>query len=292
MKQIAIIAPTASGKTKLSIKLAHKTNSIILSLDSLSIYKEIDISSAKPTIKERDEIIHFGIDEIYPNEFFDVMKFIELYKKAKDYCQKNNKNLIIVGGTSFYLKAMIDGISYVPPISQELKNIIDNKFETTSLKDIYYYMFDIDSNYMKNIKSNDKYRIQKAYTLYQQTNQIPSKYFKNNPPTPIIKDIKLYQIDIEKDILKQRISLRTKGMIKDGLIDEVIYLEKKYSRQPNCMKSIGIKETFDYLDGKISKQQLEELITIATWQLAKRQKTFNKSQFKGIINSSVLLDIL
>ena len=81
MKQIAIIAPTASGKTTLSIQMAKKTNSIILSLDSLSIYKEINIVSAKPTKKEQDGIIHFGVDEIYPNETFDVAKFLKLYKK-------------------------------------------------------------------------------------------------------------------------------------------------------------------------------------------------------------------
>jgi len=86
MKQIAIIAPTASGKTALSIQLAHQTNSIILSLDSLSIYKEIDVSSAKPTFIEREGIEHFGIDEIYPNEKFDVMQFIEIYQKAKGFC--------------------------------------------------------------------------------------------------------------------------------------------------------------------------------------------------------------
>ena len=93
MKQIAIIAPTASGKTALSISLAHQTNSIILSLDSLAIYKQIDIASAKPTLKERDGIIHFGIDEIYPNKSFDVMKFIEIYKRAKEYASTNNKNV-------------------------------------------------------------------------------------------------------------------------------------------------------------------------------------------------------
>jgi tRNA dimethylallyltransferase len=98
MKQIAIIAPTASGKTALSIQLAHQTNSIILSLDSLSIYKEIDVSSAKPTFIEREGIKHFGIDEIYPNEKFDVMQFIEIYQKAKDFALHNNKNIIIVGG--------------------------------------------------------------------------------------------------------------------------------------------------------------------------------------------------
>jgi len=113
-KEIAIIAPTASGKTALSISLAHKLNAIILSLDSLAIYKHIDIASAKPTLKERDNIKHFGIDIIYPNQSFDVIEYIKIYKQAKLYAQKHNKNLIIVGGSGFYLKTLLQGIVVFP----------------------------------------------------------------------------------------------------------------------------------------------------------------------------------
>ena len=91
MKEIAIIGSTASGKTALSLEIANKTNSIILSLDSLCVYKEIEIASAKPTLEERGNIIHFGIDEVFPNEEFDVIKFIELYKKSKEYAIKNKQ---------------------------------------------------------------------------------------------------------------------------------------------------------------------------------------------------------
>ncbi len=111
MKELAIIGSTASGKTGLSLDIASKTNSIILSLDSLSVYKEIDIASAKPTKEERGDIIHFGIDEVYPNEQYDVVEFFESYKKAKNYAKEKEKNLIIVGGTGFYLKALVEGLS-------------------------------------------------------------------------------------------------------------------------------------------------------------------------------------
>jgi tRNA dimethylallyltransferase len=283
MKQIAIIAPTASGKTALSLSLAHKTNSIILSLDSLAIYKEIDIASAKPTLEQREGIVHFGIDQIYPNESFDVMKFISLYKQAKEYALTHNKNLIIVGGTSFYLKSMIDGISYIPPITQEMQHKLNHKFNTNSLEDIYKELYALDSTYMKEIKQNDKYRIEKAFSIYIQTNTIPSKYFFDNKAISIIENIKLYEILWDSELLRQRIQKRTQMMLNDGLIDEVIYLEKKYTRIDNCMSSIGIKESLDYIDGKIDKKQLHTSISIATAQLAKRQRTFNKNQFKDVV---------
>lgn len=270
MKEIAIIGSTASGKTALSLNLANKTNSIILSLDSLCVYKEIEIASAKPTLEERGNIIHFGIDEVYPNEEFDVIKFIELYKKAKDYAIKNDKNLIIVGGTGFYLKALIDGLS----------KGIETKIKLDIPQDeAYELLYSLDKEYMQKIEKNDRYRIEKAYAIYKQTGLSPTSYFEKNPKIAVAKDLKIFEILWDKEELKNRISLRTKIMVNSGLIDEVIFLEKKYNREPNCMASIGIIETLEYLDGKLSKQELEEKISANTAKLAKRQNTFNKSQF-------------
>ena len=270
MKEIAIIGSTASGKTALSLEIANKTNSIILSLDSLCVYKEIEIASAKPTLKERRNIIHFGIDEVFPNEEFDVIKFIELYKKAKDYAIKNDKNLIIVGGTGFYLKALIDGLS--KGIETKIKLDIPQQ-------DAYDLLYEIDKEYMQKIEKNDKYRIEKAYSIYKQTGLSPTSYFEQNPKIALAKDLKIFEILWDKEELKNRISQRTKIMINSELIDEVIFLEKKYTRSPNCMASIGIIETLEYLDGKLTKQELEEKISANTAKLAKRQNTFNKSQF-------------
>jgi len=285
MNQIAIIAPTASGKTALSIEVAHKTNSVILSLDSLSVYKDINIASAKPTLYERDGIVHFGIDEVYCDEKFDVIEFIGTYKKAKDYAKENDKNLIIVGGTGFYLKSMIDGISQIPKISNTVLEEV--KIELKNLDKAYKYMYNLDKEYMQNISVSDSYRIEKALSLYKQTNTIPTLYFEQNPPKPIISDIQLYEIDWTVEDLRKRITERTRIMIDNGLIDEVTYLEKRYTREPNCMNSIGIVETLEYLDSKINKQQLEEKITINTARLAKRQRTFNNGQFSNIIKSDL-----
>jgi len=284
-KELAIIAPTASGKTALSIELAHELNAVILSVDSLAVYKKIDIASAKPSVLERDGIIHFGIDCVYPNEVFDVIEFYDEYKKAKQYAQEHKKNLIIVGGTGFYLKALIEGLSKTPKISLETKAKV--QVELLELEKLHSKLFKLDESYMKNISSNDKYRIEKAAQIYYETKQIPSEYFLENKPEPIAQNLSLFEIQTEPDILRERIKKRTNIMLEDGLIDEVINLEKEYTRAPNCMNSIGISETFDYLDSKISRIELANLISIHTAQLAKRQRTFNRSQFQGIERSEL-----
>lgn len=278
-KQLAIIGSTASGKTALAIELAHRMNAHILSLDSLAIYKEIDIASAKPSIEERQGIKHFGIDEIFPNEPFDVTTFIKLYNKAQKESIEANKNLIIVGGTGFYLSALINGISELPSISQEAKG--KSKEQLQDLQSAYDFLYALDAKYMNNIKSSDSYRIEKMLNLYFETELSPSEYFLANPPLATIEDnLPIYEIDVNREVLRERIKKRTGQMLKMGLIEEVFYLEKTYTRQPNSLKSIGIKEVLAYFDGDYSKKEMQERIVIHTAQLAKRQKTFNKSQFK------------
>ncbi|HRG60367.1 tRNA (adenosine(37)-N6)-dimethylallyltransferase MiaA [Aliarcobacter cryaerophilus] len=278
MKELAIIGTTASGKTALSLEIANKTNSIILSLDSLCVYKEIDIASAKPTKIERGDIVHFGIDEVFPNEKFDVIEFLNLYKNAKEYAEKNMKNLIIVGGTGFYLKALVDGIS---------DGLKENTNLDMSLNDAYNLLYSLDKDYMQKIEPNDKYRVEKAYSIYKQSGLTPSQYFLKNPKIALSPNLPIFEILWEKDELINRISLRTKQMIKSGLIDETIYLEKKYTRAPNCMSSIGIVETLEYLDGKIDKKSLEDKIIQNTLKLAKRQNTFNKGQFTNRVSNII-----
>lgn len=283
MIQLAIIGPTASGKSDLAIKIAKKINAYILSIDSLSIYKEIDIVSAKPSKEELQEVKHFGIDVLYPNEYFSVDIFIRLYKEVLQKCQDDAKNLIIVGGTSFYLKTLIDGLSDIPKIDDATKKIVEKKL--VNLQESYDFLCTQDSEYMKNISVNDRYRIEKALLIYEASKLTPSEWFRQNPPKPVIENLPIYNIDVDRDILRQRIKKRTQKMFESGLIDEVCRLEQRYTRAPHAMNSIGIVEVLEYLDGKVTKDEMCENISTHTAQLAKRQQTFNRTQFEGVIHA-------
>ncbi len=285
-QQLAIIGATASGKTSLAIKVAKQRNAYVLSLDSLSIYKEIDIVSAKPTEAEREGIRHFGIDVIAPNEDFDVTTFIRLYHDVYQRCLNDGKNLVIVGGTGFYLKMLSEGISTLPTMTQKSKDEASKLL--LNVEEAHAFLYAKDKPYMSHIETTDRYRIEKALHIYFETGLTPSTYFQENPPMPTIKEtLPIYQIVWDRTLLRERIALRTQLMLKEGLVDEICMLESKYGRSPNCMKSIGIKETLAYLDGIYDKNMLIEKITTNTARLAKRQTTFNNSQFENVIKGSV-----
>ena len=277
MKTVAILGPTPSGKTALAIALAKRHNALILSLDSLSIYRYIDIASAKPSLPEREGITHLGIDVLFPDEHFDVTMFFGLYEEAKACAEAEGKNLIIVGGTSFYLKAMMEGLSLRPKISDSAQDEIQRLM--CDIRLAYDLIRRTDPSYASKIASSDRYRIEKWLEIFIATAEIPSVYLERSKQQPLIKELDLFEMDVPRDILAQKITLRTQTMIKLGLVDEVFGLEKRYGRAPQCMKAIGIKEVLDYFDGSLKYNDLVERISFNTIHLAKRQRTFNASQF-------------
>lgn len=154
-----------------------------------------------------------------------------------------------------------------------------------NLENCYDILYKIDEEYMSKIAPNDRYRIEKALLIYEASKLTPSEWFRQNPPKPIIENLPVYNIDVSRDILRKRITERTYKMLKAGLIDEVCRLEQKYTRLPHSMASIGIVEVLEYLDGKVTKDEMLQNISTHTAQLAKRQQTFNRTQFENITSA-------
>jgi tRNA dimethylallyltransferase len=283
---LAIIGPTASGKTSLALEWAAHNNGVILSLDSLSVYRYIDIASAKPSVTERGNIPHFGIDLLEPDATFDVLRFIDSYQEAAAFARRQDRPLIIVGGSGFYLKTLIDGLSPLPtPSSQILKQVHQ---QLRDLPAAHQELQRLDPIFVARMEVNDRYRIEKGLIIYYATGMIPSEYFAAHPPIPVIQDpLSIYEITVPRPLLRERIALRTSRMLREGLIDEVAYLEKRYTRQPNSMKAIGIAEVLAYLDGALDLAAMREKIMTNTARLAKRQETFNKSQFDQTIQGDL-----
>lgn len=285
MKEVAIIGPTASGKSDLAIRLAQEYNACILSLDSLSIYKEIDIASAKPSKEELECIPHYGINLLYPNEDFNAALFSDLYEKVRIQLEGEGKNLIIVGGTGFYLKSLMEGLSEKVSFSPATEEKINNALN--EIDSAYEILNTLDPEFCNNITHRDSFRIGKGLGIYFETGLIPTDWFKAHPRIKKEVTFDIYEIDVARELLRERIRIRTQRMAQMGLVDEVCYLERTYGRACKSLQAIGIKEVFAYLDGYLSFEEMLEQISIHTGQLAKRQQIFNKSQFQDIFRDSL-----
>lgn len=272
----AILGTTASGKSALALRLARKFGLCIFSLDSLSVYKGVDIASAKPSTADLREICHYGIDLLSPSEKCSAGVFLQL---LCDIPKNEIPKLLLVGGTSFYLKSIIDGLSLAPKssafVEDYIAKIAQNKAQAHKL------LRQIDSDFAAKISPNDRFRIAKGLQIYFLTNQTPSVFFAQNPRQKLPFNIKIFELIKPREILREDIKIRTERMFERGLIDEVRSLRQNFS-QSQVFKTIGVKEIIAFLEGKISLEGAKEAIIKNTLSLAKRQRTFNRTQFGEI----------
>ncbi|EKE88854.1 tRNA dimethylallyltransferase [Helicobacter pylori R046Wa] len=255
----------------------------IFSLDSLSIYKEINIASAKPSLKERKNIKHYALDYLNIDEKNNALLFKTLLEDAIRVSSK--EILLIVGGSSFYLKSILEGLSDTPKISGE--EVVKIEQEISTLADPYAFLKSIDPTIAFKIHPNDTYRIHKALEIFYATRTPPSEYFKANPKKPFEHAILLFALSIEKNALHNNIKQRTKNMLDCGLIEEIKTLYAKYPKDSQPFKAIGVKESVLFLEKRLTLKELEEAIISNTIKLAKRQNTFNKTQFNNLYAGSV-----
>lgn len=284
MKIIAIIGPSGGGKSEIALKLALKLNAYIFSIDCISIFKYIDIASAKPSIQELTKVPHFGINVFEPNEEVTVDYVIKLLKQSIKICRYSKKNLIIAGGSSFYLKSFINGLSPMKkPTKEELETfLLKNKLDSNESK--FKFLISIDKEYSMKTNPNDSYRIIRGIEIFIANKLPPSEFFKLNPPVKNKEQIEIFNLEIKKDELHSLIEYRTIKMFEKGILKETMELIKNYGRNIKPFNSIGLKECLQHLDGKLNLEETKDLIIRNTKKLAKRQNTFNKTQFKEAIS--------
>ena len=282
-KVIVICGPTASGKTSLSIELAKKINGEIVSCDSMQIYKDMNIGTAKPTIEEMQGIKHYLIDFVSPEERYSVADY---KKDATDAIKKilsNGKVPIVVGGTGLYLESLLYGIEYNEiKVDLPYREELDKMAECEGLESLYNMAKKIDNEAASKISKNDKKRIFRILEIYHSTGKTKTELEiesrKNGPDYNYI----LFGITMDREKLYDRINKRVDIMMEQGLIDEVKILLDKYKTFPTAMQGLGYKEVVYYLNGKLDKQEMIEKIKMETRRYAKRQITWFK-KYKDLI---------
>ena len=267
---IVICGPTASGKTKLGIDLANSINGEIISSDSMQIYKDMDIGTAKPTKEERAQAVHHLVDYVSPDKRYSVADFKkDATEKIKDIL-KRGKTPIIVGGTGLYVNSLIYNIEF-----NEEKTDLDyrNSLEKIDIKELYEMAMKVDEEACKKISSNDRKRITRILEIFHTTGRTKTE-LEIESRKKVEYNYKVFVLNMDREILYDRINRRVDLMIEQGLIQEVKNLLEKYKEFPTAMQGLGYKEVKEYLDGKISKEEMIEKIKQESRRYAKRQLTW------------------
>ncbi|MBP3503302.1 MAG: tRNA (adenosine(37)-N6)-dimethylallyltransferase MiaA [Clostridia bacterium] len=272
---IVICGPTASGKTALSIELAEKINGEIVSADSMQIYKDMNIGTAKPTIEEMKNIKHYLIDCVSPSVRYSVADFKKDAIYAIDEIIKKGKTPIVVGGTGLYIDSLIYGIEYNEmQVDLEYRNELEKIAEEKGLEYLYNLAEKIDKEAMKKISKNDKKRIFRVLEIYKSTGKTKTELELESRQKDVKYNFKIFAINMDRNVLYDRINKRVDIMINDGLIDEVKNLIDKYDEIPTAMQGLGYKEVVEYFQGKYSKEDMIEKIKMESRRYAKRQLTW------------------
>ncbi|MBD2502278.1 tRNA (adenosine(37)-N6)-dimethylallyltransferase MiaA [Anabaena azotica] len=265
-KLIVICGATATGKSGLALKLAKRLGSVILSADSRQVYREFNIGTAKPSLAEQQAVPHYLIDICNATETMTVADY-----QAQAQALINslpNSPLLLVGGTGLYIRSIVQGMK-IPRVAPnyELRSQLESLGQTT----IYSILQQVDPIAAQKIHPNDPVRTLRALEVFYVTGVPISEQQGENPPEYPILQIGL---DCEMDKLTERIYKRTEQMIADGLVAEVEYLCQKYGADLPLLNTLGYQEIKEYLAGKISLEEAEELTVLHTRQFAKRQRTW------------------
>ena len=278
-KIILISGPTASGKSKLAIDFAKKVNGEIINADSMQVYKELKILTARPIKENTNKIKHhlYGFQSV-KNEF-STGQWLKLVKKKIKEIRNKNKIPILVGGTGLYFKALTDGLVKIPKIPNTIRNKIRSKQKKMGQKKFYLKLLKLDKFVKNKIVSTDIQRSLRAYEVIYFTKKSIFEWFKKTKSQYKIDEFLKIYIDNPKEILVNKISKRVDQMIKDGAVEEVQNFEKLNLKSDNNLyKVIGIREIKDFIDKKTSLKEMKLNIVIKTRQYAKRQRTWSRGQ--------------
>ena len=281
-KIILISGPTASGKSHFAIKLAKKIQGEIINADSMQVYKQLKVLSARPNPKNYQKIKHhlYGFHDVKKN--FSTGDWLKLsIKKIKDI-KKRKKVPILVGGTGLYFKSLTDGLVKIPNIPIQFRNKIRKLHKDLGQKKFYQKLLKLDPNYKKNINPTDAQRSIRAYEVKLFTKKSLHEWFESTKSDFMDEEFYKIYIDYPRQDLVKRIVNRTDEMLKSGAIPEVKrFIKLNVKKDKSVNKAIGIGEIKEFLRNKKKLSEISEKISIKTRQYAKRQSTWARGNMQS-----------
>ncbi|MGC8976787.1 MAG: tRNA (adenosine(37)-N6)-dimethylallyltransferase MiaA [Candidatus Ratteibacteria bacterium] len=283
-KIIVIGGPTASGKTEISFRISKILNGEIISCDTRQFYKEINIGTDKPSEEMMKEIPHYFVNFLSLKEEFDVYKYSKLVMDKLEDILSRNKIPLIVGGSGFYIRILLEGLFSIPDELKNKQKEIREKLEKEKTEILYNRLKEIDPEISKKIHPNDRYRIKRAIEIYELTGKNMT-YWQNQKTEFTLKDkgdVYYFILMRDRNLIYERIKRRVEKMFENGWIEEVKDLKEKGLEKYLRLKApIGYNEILDYLDNKIDFEELKKLIIKKTKDYARKQIIWFRKE-KGI----------
>ena len=281
-KLLLLAGPTGSGKSNLAIKIAKKLNGEIINADSMQVFKEFKILSSRPTLSQTKIVKHHLYGIISVKKHFSAGDWLKQAKKRIDSCIKRKKIPIVVGGTGLYFNTIIKGITKIPEIDYKTRNMVRNLYKKQGSKKFYNHLLKLDPKIKGRILPTDTQRLQRAYEVKLKTNKSLFDWFKNTKSEFTDFEISKIFIDIPREVLLKKISIRTDQMFKNRCVNEVKKFNNlKVNKSLSANKLIGVQEINDFLRNLTSIEQCKDLINIKTRQYAKRQNTWARGHMKN-----------
>lgn len=268
---LVIQGPTASGKTSLAISLAKKLDTVIFSVDSRQLYKELSIGTAKPTIEEQDGIVHYFVDSHSIHDKVTAASYVSEVLPLLDKEFEQNNIIIMVGGSGMYIDALCYGLDDLP-VNPDVKNELISTFQKDGLEPLLNELKLNDPSYYDIVDKNNSVRIIRALEVIRTSGKSFTSFLNKSNNNSRKFSIKKFTIDLEREVLYQRINQRVDLMIENGLKEEA--LSVKQYRQLQALQTVGYAEWFDFFDGKFNEIDTIERIKQNTRRYAKRQLTW------------------
>lgn len=275
---VAIVGPTASGKTALSIKLAKEFNGEIINGDSMQIYKELNIGTAKITEEEMEDIAHHLLDFKEPTDSFSVAEYQQLVREKIKDIQSRGKLPIIVGGTGLYVQAVLYDFQFTSEeVNEDARNTYYAELEKLGPDAMHARLYKLDPETAKTIHPNNTRRVIRALEMVELSGMSKAAEAQNRGDIPLYNHL-IIGMDMNRDILYDRINKRVDIMMEKGLLEEVRGLWSRNIRNVQSIKAIGYKEIYSYLDGEISLEEAVKQLKQNSRRYAKRQLTYFRNK--------------
>lgn len=271
-----LVGPTASGKTALALDLCRRSGAEVVSLDSMLVYRGLDIGTAKPTRAERAAVPHHLLDLVGPEERFDVQRFLAALREVLEELERRGVPPLFVGGTGFYLAAVLRGLFEGPPVDPSLRARLEAHARALGPERLHAELHGIDPASAARLHPHDTRRVVRALEVFAQTGRTLADWQQEwqGEPTARERGARLVGLAVETDELDRRIRVRTEQMLDAGWREEAVAVRASAGFGPSAAQALGYAEVLAWADGKLTREEALERIALGTRQFARRQRTW------------------